>query len=387
MGLLHTYQTGQTLAPLGGGDPTGLPLGPYANWAALPASGVDGALALVSSLGAGNAYGIAAYDGSASEWALYMGWFDTVADMTAFSEPITTGALASVEASADNNENGVRYQYEGSWTRTAALTAGFAWSLTVTQVLTGADPSGIGLVRDGDYGVFAGSQGPVVLRYKAFCTRAAAAGGGTIARWMTPDAYAGTPIVQAYSDGTESNATLAAQGWTLVLDTGCLVTATAGYQRLSSPATATTARLRAMVGTVTAALRVEHICEVRTNVSGAFQLAVPLYVLDGTNATAFRQAANAGVGFGDLTNTSAPAMAPALNGAYANLPTLVSTPAFCVIRDRGATVSDTADVNGEMTGFYRRASQATSANLLQVSVAGAASGGPSMDYRGQIITY
>ena len=103
----------------GGGGNTGVPLGSFADWAALPASGVDGALAYVSDLGTGNAYGIAVYDGGASEWALYMASFDTVADMTAFPELKSVGALAAVQAFALDDENAVRYQWDGSaWVRT-----------------------------------------------------------------------------------------------------------------------------------------------------------------------------------------------------------------------------------------------------------------------------
>jgi hypothetical protein len=380
MGLIHTYQTGQTLAPLGGGS-DGLPLGPFANWAALPASGENGALASVASLGLGNAYGIAVYDGGASEWALYMAWFDTFADMTAFSEPISTGALASVEETADNNENGVRYQYEGSWTRTAALTAGFVWALTQTQALTGADPTGIGLVRDGDYGVVTTATGPVDVRYKAACTRAVAAGGGTIPRWVTPYVWARSPVVQAY---TEDAGTI--PGWTVVVDTGCTVAQNGVYQRLTSPATNTSARLRCMVGTVTASTRFEVMCQSRTSGTASGNITAVAYLLDGSFGTAVKQSAASGIGFSD-TGTSGPFMTPARGGTFANLPALASDPAFLLIRDEGRTEFDTIERNGQIIGTYRRDLQVNGANLVQISVQGSASGGLSQDWRGQLITY
>jgi hypothetical protein len=266
---------------LGGGNGSdGLPLGPYANWAALPASGEDGALASVTSLGAGNAYGIAVYDGGASEWALYMAWFDTFADMTAFAEPISTGALASVEASASNDENGVRYQYDGAaWARTAALTAGFAWALTQSQALTGADPTGIGLVRDGDLGVVALAAGPVTRRFKAACTVAAGAGGGTRPAWIPPAAYASTPTIRTYFVGTESNAALVAQGVPTITQTAPgTVGATGGYIRLDAPAGAGTSVAQLTLPALTGADKFEISCEVRgaitaNGIIGFFQLA------------------------------------------------------------------------------------------------------------------
>jgi hypothetical protein len=215
----------------GGGGNTGEPLGPFLNWAALPASGENGALASVTSLGTGNAYGIAVYDGSASEWALYMGWFDTVADMIAFAQPIIIGALASVEESADNNENGVRYQYEGSWTRTAALTAGFAWTLSSLF-----DFSAIGL-RDGDFGIFTPSGGsPILLRYKAACDIAPAAGDGTTPMWLPPAVYAGTPEIKSYLIGNEAtDGAITAKNWTIARVAPGTLGTVAGYMQIFGP--------------------------------------------------------------------------------------------------------------------------------------------------------
>ena len=251
MGLLHTYQTGQTLAPLGGTGSNGLPLGPFADWATLPASGEDGALAGVASLGLGNAYGLAVYDGGASEWQLQLAWFDTVADMEAFSDPISIGALASVEESADNNENGVRYQYEGSWVRTAALTAGFAWALTLTQAVTGADPSGVGAVQAGDYGVYTPAGGtPIVYRLTA---PLALPGGGTQAQWLPPEVYAGTVAIQAYLVGTEvvtDAVALNAQGWPTVVRTNGTITSQTTRVRLATTSASGLVSITAMTSGV-----------------------------------------------------------------------------------------------------------------------------------------
>jgi len=261
MGLLQTYQTGQTFAPSGGNGSNGVALGPFANWAALPVSGVDGALASVTSLGPGNAYGIAVYDGGASEWALYMAWFDTVADMTAFSDPISTGALASVEASASNDENGVRYQYDGAaWARTAALTAGYAWALTLTQAVTGADPSGVGAVQAGDYGVYTPAGGtPIVYRYAPAVTVAAGAGGVPQAQWLPPEVYAGTVTIEAYLVGTENvtdAVALNAQGWPTVVRTNGTITSQTTRVRLATTAANGRASISALTSGVTASTRV-----------------------------------------------------------------------------------------------------------------------------------
>jgi len=151
------------------------------------------------------------------------------------------GALAAVEASASDDENAVRYQWNGSaWARTAALTAGYAWTLTETQLLTGADPSGIGLVQDGDWGTYTPANGaPVVVRFKAACDVAAGAGGGTRPVWMIPEAYAGTPEVVAYLTGSETGVlatTLAAQGWTVTTTGVGAVTLNGGYVRCAGTA-------------------------------------------------------------------------------------------------------------------------------------------------------
>jgi hypothetical protein len=254
---LGLQSAGRVMLGGGGGD-TGVVLGPFANWAALPASGENSALAGVVSLGPGNAYGIAVYDAGASEWALYMAWFDTVADMTAFSEPITTGALASVEASASNDETGVRYQYDGAaWARTAALTAGYAWTLTLTQAVTGADPSGVGAVQAGDYGVYTPAGGtPIVYRLTA---PLALPGGGTQAQWLPPEVYAGTVAIQAYLVGTEvvtNDVALNAQGWPTVSRTNGTITTQTTRVRLATTAASGAVSISTLTSGVTSSTKV-----------------------------------------------------------------------------------------------------------------------------------
>jgi hypothetical protein len=377
--ILPFYRTGGVVSGGGGGN-TGVALGPFADWAALPASGVDGAFAVVTSLGIGNAYGIAVYDGGASEWALYMAWFDTVADMTAFAQPISTGgALAAVEASASDDENAVRYQWNGSaWARTAALTAGYAWTLSGIR-----DFSAIGL-QDGDFGVFTPSGGqPILLRYKAACTTAY---GSPVQAWMTPIAYAGTPVMQAWTDGTESNVTLAAQGWTVVNDAGCTVTATGGFQRFATSALAASARLRCLVGSVTSTTRFECLFQARASTGAAGLLANTVLLGDGTNGTVFGQVGSAGLGFKDFA-FGGPQQTPLRNAVAQSLPSLASDPFTCLVRDEGRTVFDSAMVNGLHFADYLRSLQSTAFNGFQVAAQGQIGTASTLDYRGQIITY
>jgi hypothetical protein len=227
--ILPFYRTGGLLSGGGGGGssaPNGVVLGPYANWAALPVSADTGALAIVTSIGAGNASGVAVWDGT--EWQLYSGIFDTFADMTAFAEPITVGAVVSVEASGDNNENGVRYQYDGgAWARTAALTNGYAWALSS---ISNIDPSGVGATKAGDFGLLNG-------RLYRLTVPLALPGGGTQAYWVAPEVYAGSVTVGAYLVGTEvvSDAVaLNLQGWPTVTRTNGTITSQSPRVRLAT---------------------------------------------------------------------------------------------------------------------------------------------------------
>lgn len=363
-------------------DPTGVPLGPFANWAALPVSAETGALATVTSIGPGNATGTAIWSGS--EWGLYRGIFDSVADLTAFAEPIQVGGVGSVEASGDNNENQVVYVYDGAaWARTAALSGGYAWALSSQW-----DFSAVGL-RDGDFGIWAPeNSAPIILRHKSACSFA---GGGTRPAWMTPLAYAGTPVLQMWTDGTESNVTLAAQGWTIVNDAGCSVTATGGFQRLASPATATAARMQGMVGTVAAGTRVEAIFEARAETSNTSTLALPCMVADGTNGTYFGQAGTLGNGFKDAV-FGGPLQTPTRNSATPQMPTLAQDAAVFIVRDEGRTVFDSATIGGLPFANYRRDAQLElfGRNLIQVTAQGQVlSGGATatLDFRGQVLTY
>lgn len=225
---LGLQSAGRVLLGGGTGSPTGVPLGPFANWAALPVSAETGALAVVTSIGPGNANGVAGWDGT--EWQLYSGIFDSVSDMNAFAEPIQVGAIAGVEQSGSSDENAVRYQYDGgAWARTAALSSGYAWALSS---ITDLDPSGVGATRAGDYGILNGR----VYRLTAALSLP---GGGTQAYWVPANVYAGTVSVLGYLVGDEAVATdttLNARGWSVVSRTNGAITSQTTRVRIATSA-------------------------------------------------------------------------------------------------------------------------------------------------------
>jgi hypothetical protein len=194
------------------------------DWADLPAEDTVQNMdeAKVGDLGYMHSSGIAERHGNA--WELLQGKFQNVADMNDFDDTVADvrpNAIALVKSGGGHDEEAIAYSYQGSaWVRFGATTTqGYAWTLTETQLLTGADPSGIGAVQDGDYGTYTPAGGaPVVVRYKAACTVAVAAGGGTRAAWISPDAYAAaTPTIQGYLLGSEDPTARGLQGWTDVL--------------------------------------------------------------------------------------------------------------------------------------------------------------------------
>jgi hypothetical protein len=252
-GLLRIPQSGLVFGGGGGSGSgsgnTGVPLGPVDDWAGLAAlSPAENSLAGVESLGLGNANGIAIYDGA--QWQLYSGIFDTVADLNAFAEPVMTGAVASVEETGDDNENGVRYQYDGAaWARSAALSSGYAW---VLSSITDTDPSGVGATRTGDYGSLNG-------RIYRLTAPLALPGGGTQAYWVTPEVYAGTVAVLGYLVGTEAVATdtaLNAQGWPTVARTNGAITSQTTRVRLATSAASASVGIGVSTAGFTSATRV-----------------------------------------------------------------------------------------------------------------------------------
>jgi hypothetical protein len=189
------------------------------DWANLPTQDTIQAddEAVVASLGLGNAYGRAVYDGT--DWLLSRAWFDTVSDMTAFPELKSVGALASVEASASDDENAVRYQWNGSaWARTAALTAGYAWDITD---LTNIDPSGIGATQIGDFARYTDPTTGEVAVYRL--RSVPAVGSINLTVWVPASIYGEAGLtIRGYLIGTEA---MPASGNSIQ---GYLVTASGG---------------------------------------------------------------------------------------------------------------------------------------------------------------
>ena len=222
----------------------------------------------VQTLGTAHSSGFAERHGGT--WKLVQGRFATVADMVAFSNPVHAGAFAEVKAGGGHDDDSVTYVYQGgSWVRYAALTSGFAWVLTETQLLEGTDPSGIGAVQEGDYGVFAASGGPVVVRYK-LVTVAAGTTTGTRAMWIPPAAYAGTNLtLDGYALGTESDAQLVAQGLAVTEVPTGTVSSVGGYIRLDAPAGAGNPEARLNHATITGAKKWAVMCQIRGTVTGA----------------------------------------------------------------------------------------------------------------------
>jgi hypothetical protein len=192
------------------------------DWASLPAEDTVQNMdeAKVADLGYMHSSGVAERHGG--NWELLQGKFQNVADMNDFDDTVADvrpDAIALVKAGGGHDEESIAYSYQGSaWVRFGATTtAGYAWTLTETQLLTGADPSGIGAVQEGDYGTYTPTGGvPIVVRYKAATPVAGGVSGGAQAQWLPPEVYAGTPEIKAFLVGTEAvttDTTLNAQGW------------------------------------------------------------------------------------------------------------------------------------------------------------------------------
>jgi hypothetical protein len=255
---------------------------------------------------------------------------------------------------------------------------------TITSIY---DFSASGLT-DGDYGVLTPTGGsPIVLRYKAACTIAA---GGTRAVWMTPTAYAGTPVLYAWTNGTESNATLASQGWTIAIGTGCSLTPTGGYQRLVTPSAQVSVSLAAMTGAISAATKVESIYECRGSIPGGTPVrSIQFYLADGTNGYSIGDSGQGGAngygyrqsGAGAVVNT------PIRDVTNVRIPALAATPFVCVARDEGRTVFTSLLVNGNAFADYRRSLGSIAASIFYVYVTGEITAPITMDYRGQVLTY
>ena len=382
--ILPFYRTGGSLSGGGGG---GGPLGDatvwpqIADWASL--GSIAGPLrtgdrVFVSDLSPG--FGIAQYNGA--DWELVQGSFATLADLLAFGaggELIYTTGQALV---GTGDETSVVYYYTGAaWDRMPDPVP-FAWTLTETQLLNGTDPSGIGAVQEGDWGIFAASGGPIAVRYKVV-TIAAGAGGGTRAMWIPPAAYAGTNLrLDSFALGTESDAQLAAQGLAVTETNTGTVGTTGGYTDLNAPAVGSgnsVAQLTSAV--ITGAKKFAVMCQIRGAVSSSSG-AAGLFQSSAETNTQWSLGAGAAVAttvqqlYWVAAWTLASNTFTARGGASA-WPSITSTP-WLLMAESGAVISDLVQtrVDGAVYSTYRRngdsAVDATNYTALLLAVGGTA---------------
>jgi hypothetical protein len=198
-----------------------------------------------------------------NEWRLIEGKFASVADMTAFdtANVVENKAIALVKSGGGHDEQAIAYSYAtNQWVRFGATTtAGYAWTLTQAQLVSGGDPSGIGAVQEGDYGVFTPAGVPIVVRYKAATPVASGVSGGAQAQWLPPEVYAGTPTIQAYLVGTEvvsNDVALNAQGWPTVTRTVGTLTSQTTRVRLATTGAAANVSFATLTSGVTTTTKV-----------------------------------------------------------------------------------------------------------------------------------
>jgi hypothetical protein len=355
--ILPFYRTGGIVSSGSGGGNTGVPLN-AATWLALTfLPGTFEARAIVVDIDGNGNQGIAIWDAGITQWSLERGLFTTAAQMNAFAQPIYSSALASVGGNYDATDT--QYVWTGSaWVRTPGVTVqGYTWTLTETQLLEGTDPSGIGLVQEGDYGIFAASGGPIVVRYKVV-TIAAGTTTGTRAMWIPPAAYAGTNLVlDSFALGTESDAQLVAQGLAVTeVGTGT-VSSVGGYTRLDSPSGAGNPEARLNHPTITGAKKWALMGQIRGTVTGA---AAGLFQLSTETNSQYVLAHNA---FGSLTTTvqqlywtttwAVASNTFTVRGGGSTWP--ASTP-WLLMAESGAAISDPIEtrVDGAVYSVFRR---------------------------------
>ena len=185
----------------------------------------------LNSLGTPHSNGTAQKHGST--WKLIEGKWTSVSEMNSWSPTdIHSGAIAFIDPNHQYDEDSTVYYRSGSnWVRMAN-------NVPVTFVISSLqDFSGLGL-KDGDYGVYTPSGGaPIVMRYKAACDIATAAGGGTTPMWLPPQVYAGSPQIRSYIVGTEAtDGAITGRNWTIARTGGGTVgTVAGGYMRLYGP--------------------------------------------------------------------------------------------------------------------------------------------------------
>jgi hypothetical protein len=348
----------------GGGAPPGdATIWPaVADWAALSTVAGplrDGDQVGVSDLGTPASIGVAQYDEANAEWALLFGWFNSFADMTAFAEPIITGALAAVEVSANNDETAVRYQYESGWARTATNQP-YVWASTDPTAINNTDPSGIGVTRVGDILRITLANGTRDFRLRAFTT----AGGDIVNAnvWVPSELLeSGTIKLWSFLVGTE--ASRAGSGFTdATSGAGSTITgdiSSSGYTRLLAGATGA-AQLSVTGLSLAAGQQIYFRMQMRGTAVGTFATA-GLFVADGANVTQPIMN-NSGV-FQFSTIAGAALNANTLRSGGAALPNTSSAGELIELHDEGLTVLASLYRSGGLYHTVKR-NQITLANTL-----------------------
>jgi hypothetical protein len=333
----------------------------------------------VDDLGTPHSSGTAQRHGG-NEWRLIKGRFASVSDAQAFDAlyPVETGAIALIkDGGMGHGVESIAYRYgSGAWQRFGSTTTqGFAWTLTESQALTGADPSGIGALKDGDFGIYTPANGaPIVLRFKEACDVAFGAGGGTRPVWMIPEAYAGTPEVVAYLTGSETGVlatTLAAQGWTVTTTGVGTVTLNGGYVRCAGTANVNGS---AQVATSATWLGSQRFCVqgLLRGSAGGSDPYVGLLQLNNNDIQYTFMRGNLSGAFRHFTLSSAPAWTAVDSLNSLPSPTLNldgTTPWF--FQAIGRTLAENAEtrIDGELYGSMRRnLDTATTASAMNLAL-------------------
>lgn len=322
--------------------------------------------------------GLAKYNGT--DWELYQALFSTKADLEAFSELVAPGASAIVGTGVETDP--IYYSDGTTWFRTPDG-IGYVWTITQAQAFSGADPSGIGAVKEGDFGIVSASGGPILLRYKVVDV-APLAGDGTLALWIPPAAYVGTNLeINAYALGTESDPQLVTQGFLVVesVPGPGTVSSVGGYIRLNAPSTApvvTNSIAQLSLPTITGAKKFALLCEIRGTVSSV-NAAGGLFQSSSETATQYALGQGAGVG----TTVQQLFWTGSAWASAANIYTTragssawpASTPYF-LIAETGTAISDlvTTRVDGAAYSSFRRngdgATTASNFTLTPLAVGG-----------------
>jgi hypothetical protein len=323
----------------------------------------------LGSVGTGTITGDVAYDGTNWQWTRIVS--PNKASLPSDGTFILTDAVGTIVGS--NN----LYGFNGTtWVRGNAVSnSPTVWSLS------GLDDFPAEVV-EGDYGVLV--AGGRVVRYKAACTVAAGAGGGTMPIWLSPEAYAGTPVIQGWAEGTEATssaeiiAAYGAKGLT-VTPTGTTSISTNGTETIFSAGANSNIIIVGMSGSVFASTKVEIQMKTRaslaTSSGGNYH-----FTISDTSQVAYHTFNNAAGGAGGQlvrgNSAGANAFAAAMyrgNGASA-LPGTGIAAEWIQVVDEGAGVMTTLIRNGlNEISACRAATTVNFGNRFYISVASAPS--------------